>query len=120
MGVLALPIYEYECTACGHPFELIQKFSDDPAKVCVRCGEPVNKLISRSAVHFKGTGWYATDYPKKGSAGSDGKSNGEVKKEEVKKESEKVSSESGGKGKEPSASSGASAPSTPTADKTSS
>ena len=82
-----MPIYEYECTACGHRFELIQKFSDEPAKVCVRCGEPVNKLFSRSAVHFKGTGWYATDYPKKGSAGSDSKSDGEGKKE-----SEKVSS----------------------------
>ena len=90
-----MPLYEYECTACGHRFELLQKFSDDPAKVCVRCGEPVNRLFSRSAVHFKGTGWYATDYPKKGSASSDSKSNGEGKKE-----SEKVSNDSGSTGKD--------------------
>ena len=97
-----MPIYEYECTACGHRFELIQKFSDDPAKVCVRCGEPVNKLISRSAVHFKGTGWYATDYPKTGATGSDGKSNSEGKKE-----SEKVSTDSGSTAKDAASASAA-------------
>ncbi|MBI4442915.1 MAG: zinc ribbon domain-containing protein [Acidobacteria bacterium] len=100
-----MPIYEYECTACGHRFELIQKFSDDPAKACVRCGEPVNKLFSRSAVHFKGTGWYVTDYAAKNTAGSANKSDGEGKKE-----SEKVSTDSGSTGKDAASTSAATTP----------
>ena len=65
-----MPLYEYECPHCGHRFELIQRFSDPPAETCVACGKgPVHKLLSAPAVHFKGTGWYVTDYAKKGSAG---------------------------------------------------
>jgi putative FmdB family regulatory protein len=66
-----MPLYEYECPACGHRFELIQRFADPPAATCVACGKgPVHKLLSAPAVHFKGTGWYVTDYAKKGSAGA--------------------------------------------------
>ena len=61
-----MPLYEYECTACKHRFELLQKFSDEPAKVCVRCGAPVIRLLSSPAIQFKGTGWYVTDYGKSG------------------------------------------------------
>jgi putative FmdB family regulatory protein len=61
-----LPLYEYECTACKQRFELLQKFSDKPAKVCVRCGAPVVKLLSSPSIQFKGTGWYVTDYGKSG------------------------------------------------------
>jgi putative FmdB family regulatory protein len=61
-----MPLYEYECSACGHRFELIQRFADPPADTCVACGQgPVRKLLSAPAVHFKGTGWYVTDYAKK-------------------------------------------------------
>jgi putative FmdB family regulatory protein len=61
-----MPLYEYECPACGHRFELIQRFADPPAETCVACGQgPVHKLLSAPAVHFKGTGWYVTDYAKK-------------------------------------------------------
>ena len=64
-----MPLYEYECSSCGHRFELIQRFADPPAEACVACGQgPVHKLLSAPAVHFKGTGWYVTDYAKKGSA----------------------------------------------------
>ena len=64
-----MPLYEYECSSCGHRFELIQRFADPPAEACVACGKgPVHKLLSAPAVHFKGTGWYVTDYAKKGSA----------------------------------------------------
>jgi putative FmdB family regulatory protein len=71
-----MPLYEYECSACGHRFELIQRFADAPAETCVACGQgPVHKLLSAPAVHFKGTGWYVTDYAKKGS-GAAGKSDG--------------------------------------------
>jgi putative FmdB family regulatory protein len=61
-----MPLYEYECSVCGHRFELIQRFADPPAATCVACGQgPVHKLLSAPAVHFKGTGWYVTDYAKK-------------------------------------------------------
>jgi putative FmdB family regulatory protein len=61
-----MPLYEYECSACGHRFELIQRFADPPAATCTACGQgPVHKLLSAPAVHFKGTGWYVTDYAKK-------------------------------------------------------
>ena len=61
-----MPLYEYECTKCKHHFELLQKFSDKPAKVCVRCGAPAQRLISSPSIKFKGTGWYVTDYGKGG------------------------------------------------------
>ncbi len=61
-----MPLYEYECSRCGHRFELIRRFSDPPADTCPACGQgPLNKLLSAPAVHFKGTGWYVTDYAKK-------------------------------------------------------
>ena len=60
-----MPLYEYECDACGRRFERIQKFSDPPVDACPTCGGPVHKLIASPAFQFKGTGWYITDYAKK-------------------------------------------------------
>ncbi len=58
-----MPTYEYECTACGQRFEQFQKMSDEPVRVCLRCGEPVRRRISGgSGIIFKGSGFYATDY----------------------------------------------------------
>lgn len=58
-----MPLYEYECAACGRAFEKIQKFSDPPVQECPSCGKgPVHKLLSAPAIQFKGTGWYITDY----------------------------------------------------------
>ncbi|HXH28132.1 MAG TPA: zinc ribbon domain-containing protein [Candidatus Polarisedimenticolia bacterium] len=66
-----MPLYEYECRACGHRFERIQKFSDPILRKCPRCKKvKLKKLLSPPAVRFKGTGWYVTDYGRKGSAGS--------------------------------------------------
>ena len=62
-----MPLYEYECESCGKRFERIQKFSDPPVEECPSCGKRVRKVISSPAVHFKGSGWYITDYAKKGS-----------------------------------------------------
>ena len=63
-----MPLYEYECEACGNRFERIQKFSDPPIDVCPKCGKgPVRKLLSSPAIQFKGSGWYITDYAKKSS-----------------------------------------------------
>ena len=62
-----MPLYEYECSACGHRFEQIQRFSDPPIEVCPNCGEKkVQKLLSSPAIQFKGSGWYITDYARKG------------------------------------------------------
>jgi putative FmdB family regulatory protein len=65
-----MPIYEYRCLDCGHQFELMQKFSDPPAETCTSCSGTVQKLISRSAFHLKGSGWYVTDYGRNGGASS--------------------------------------------------
>jgi putative FmdB family regulatory protein len=61
-----MPLYEYQCDACGHRFEVIQKFSDPPAETCPVCGGAVRKLLSSPAIQFKGSGWYITDYARKG------------------------------------------------------
>src|SRR3954470_18863306 len=60
-----MPLYEYECDACGHKFEKIQKFSDPIESKCPKCGGPVHKLMSSPAIQFKGSGFYITDYAKK-------------------------------------------------------
>jgi putative FmdB family regulatory protein len=73
-----MPIYEYECEACGNRFELIQKFSDPLVEICPKCGaRKVRKLLSSPAIKFKGTGWYITDYAKKGSGESESSKSGD-------------------------------------------
>ena len=69
-----MPLYEYQCNACGHRFEVIQKFSDAPVEACEKCGGAVGKLLSSPAIQFKGSGWYITDYARAGK--SDSKSDG--------------------------------------------
>jgi putative FmdB family regulatory protein len=61
-----MPLYEYECETCGHRFEVIQKFSDRPIEACPKCEGRVRKLLSSPAIQFKGSGWYITDYARKG------------------------------------------------------
>jgi putative FmdB family regulatory protein len=60
-----MPLYEYQCDACAHRFEKIQKFSDPIVDTCPVCSGPVRKLQSSPAFQFKGTGFYITDYVKK-------------------------------------------------------
>ncbi|MDZ7581392.1 MAG: FmdB family zinc ribbon protein [Deltaproteobacteria bacterium] len=57
-----MPIYEYECNQCGSVEEVLQKVSDKPLTRCNRCSGRLNKLVSHTSFHLKGTGWYATDY----------------------------------------------------------
>lgn len=57
-----MPIYEYECSQCGNVEEVLQKVSDKPLTRCNRCSGRLNKLVSHTSFHLKGTGWYATDY----------------------------------------------------------
>lgn len=62
-----MPIYEYQCSTCGHHLEVIQKMSDDPLKDCPDCHQPtLAKLVSASGFQLKGSGWYLTDYSSKG------------------------------------------------------
>jgi len=58
-----MPIYEYQCSSCHHAFDLIQKMSDEPVKICPQCSkETAVKLVSAAGFQLKGTGWYATDF----------------------------------------------------------
>jgi len=62
-----MPIYEYQCTKCHERCEVLQKAKDKPPEKCPKCGGPMVKKISSSAIQFKGNGWYITDYAKKSS-----------------------------------------------------
>lgn len=62
-----MPIYEYQCQKCGH-FEVTQKITGKPLRRCPTCRRAVKKLISNSSFQLKGTGWYLTDYARKGKA----------------------------------------------------
>jgi len=82
-----MPNYEYLCKKCGHRFEQIRKFSDKHRKKCPECGGVLELVISAPAVQFKGSGWYVTDYPKKGAASassSSSSSDGDSGKKETK------------------------------------
>ena len=66
-----MPIYEYICNGCGHEFEEWQKINDSPVKKCPKCSKRrVERLVSLSAFHLKGSGWYVTDYGGKKSGSS--------------------------------------------------
>lgn len=107
-----MPLYEYQCDACGHRFEQIQKFSDPHVEVCPNCGErQVKKLLSTPAIQFKGSGWYITDYARKG-AGGDDKAAGDGKQGGDSKASAD-SKESGTKDKSTAADAKTSSPPTP-------
>jgi len=85
-----MPIYEYSCKKCGKTIEVIQKFSDPILKKHQGCGGTLTKLISASAFQLKGTGWYVTDYARKGKSGeseASSESSKESKESKEKKES---------------------------------
>ncbi len=63
-----MPIYEYHCSKCGD-FETMQRISDKPLTTCPTCRRKVTKLISSTTFHLKGSGWYITDYARKGEGG---------------------------------------------------
>jgi putative FmdB family regulatory protein len=74
-----MPLYEYGCKQCGKTVEMIQKFSDPPLLSCADCGGRLERLISAPAIHFKGAGWYITDYARKNNGAAN---NGSPAKEE--------------------------------------
>ena len=94
-----MPIYEYECQKCKAHIELFQKMSDKPPVKCKKCGGRLEKLVSASAIQFKGSGWYVTDYAGNGrkaaekaesdSASASSKDNASDDQKSEKSESEK-------------------------------
>ena len=96
-----MPIYEYRCPK-GHEFEVVQRMTDDPVTTCEVCGEPVERVFRPVAVHFKGSGFYTTDYARKGKdeskAGtkSDSKPSDSGKSESKSGSGEKAKSGTGG------------------------
>ena len=71
-----MPIYEYRCEK-GHLFEVIQSMSADPVTACEECGAPVERVFHPIAVHFKGSGFYNTDYKNNSKTGKDSKEGGD-------------------------------------------
>jgi len=88
-----MPIYEYRCTKCGHRFEAIQKVSDAHISKCEKCKGKAERLISSPAIQFKGSGWYITDYARKGQSDSKGSSEPGSPSDPSGKSSESSSSE---------------------------
>ena len=87
-----MPTYEYRCSN-GHNFEVVQRMSDDPVTACEVCGAPVERVFHPVAVHFKGSGFYSTDYGRnRGGGGGDSASKDESKKETAASKSESSSS----------------------------
>ena len=92
-----MPIYEYRCRN-GHEFEVFQSMSEDPITGCRECGAPVERVFHPVAVHFKGSGFYSTDYARSGR--SDGAPESSDKKDSTKKGSGKSESRGGGEKKD--------------------
>ena len=85
-----MPIYEYRCDHCETSFEVLQRMSDDPLETCEKCGGHLRKVLHPVAIHFKGSGFYTTDYGKGSGRRSGGRESGSD-------ESSSGSSESSGK-----------------------
>ena len=103
-----MPIYEYRCDN-GHTFEVMQKMTDEPVTECETCGAPVQRVFHPVAVHFKGSGFYNTDYGKKkkgAAASSDGDSGSSSSSD--KPSSDKAASSSSSSSSESSSSSSSS------------
>jgi putative FmdB family regulatory protein len=87
-----MPIYEYRCER-GHTFEVMQRMSEDPITSCTTCDASVQRVFHPVAVHFKGSGFYNTDYGKKRKGGSSSnESSSEGSSSESKKSESKTSS----------------------------
>jgi putative FmdB family regulatory protein len=88
-----VPFYEYRCDK-GHTFEVMQKMTDDPISECEKCGRPVQRVFHPVAVHFKGSGFYNTDYGKKGSKAAEKSSDSKSEKSSEKKPEKKSETKS--------------------------
>ncbi len=89
-----MPIYEYRCDN-GHTFDVMQRMSDDALTACEVCGAPVQKILHAPAVHFKGSGFYTTDYGKKKSGANGGEKKDKGESDGSAKDSKPASTDSG-------------------------
>jgi putative FmdB family regulatory protein len=99
-----VPIYEYQCEQCGATVEAFQKMSDEPLTECEKCGGPLRKVLHPVAIHFKGSGFYTTDYGKGSGRRAGAKDAGSA--EGASSGAESASSDGGGSKPEKSPSSG--------------
>ena len=90
-----MPIYEYRCQN-DHRFEVLQKFADDPITECEVCGAPAQRVLHPVAIHFKGSGFYSTDYGRKSKAASSESKSESSSDSKSSEKSEKTSSDGGG------------------------
>jgi putative FmdB family regulatory protein len=91
-GGTTLPLYEYECVKCHKRTEKIEKVDGPHLKKCPHCSGKVEKLVSRSAIQFKGAGWYVTDYAGKKTVGDSGSASSSSEKSDAKDSATKDSS----------------------------
>jgi len=82
-----VPLYEYKCRKCGHRFEKIERVAGPHRKKCPECGGRVERLAAAPAIQFKGSGWYITDYARKGSSAGESKDGDSAKSDKSAKES---------------------------------
>jgi putative FmdB family regulatory protein len=106
-----MPIYEYQCQKCG-TFEVTQRITEKALAKCPTCKSKVRKLISNTSFQLKGTGWYITDYARKGQANGEAKKDGDVKSSST-SESKSESSKSDSKKSDSSTSSKSTSTSSP-------
>ena len=85
-----MPFYEYRCEN-GHTFEVMQRMTDDPIAACEQCGAPVQRVFHPIAVHFKGSGFYTTDYGRKKTGAAAGTSDDSGSSTDSKKSDTKTS-----------------------------
>jgi putative FmdB family regulatory protein len=102
-----VPIYEYKCDN-GHVFDVMQKMAEEPLTECVECGAPAHRVLTAPAVHFKGSGFYNTDYGKRKGGGSNGSSSESSSESKSSDSSSSSDSGSGSKSDSKSASSSSS------------
>ena len=102
-----MPIYEYECRKCGAHVEALQKISDKPLTKCKKCGGRLEKKWSPAGFQFKGSGWYVTDYARKGAGekadAAEGKTEKAEAKPDAKTETKTETAKDGGEKKTPKA-----------------
>ena len=107
-----MPLYEYKCQSCGAVFEVRQKFADELLQTHDACGGHLERLISAPSLHFKGTGWYVTDYANKSANGK-----GSAEKTESKESKSEAGASESAKSSEKSSEAKPVAPSSSTTDK---
>ena len=82
-----MPTYGYRCGGCGHQFEIVQRISDEPLKICPKCQGKLTKILYPVGISFKGSGFYTTDYKGSGKSSDGSSSNGTAPSKEGSSES---------------------------------